>query len=173
MVLSDFNLITKVFKKNQGNINLHMMGRFNSVINELELIDYPLVGRNFTGSNKRDSATMTRIDRILVSQEWESKFTNYQMTPASSSSSDHCPLTLRPMETKHYKWFRFEACWLRKEGFLDVVKKAWTKPVSTSDRILALHIKMSRTTKSVRAWHKADSKKARVLSALANDIIFT
>jgi hypothetical protein len=43
---------------------------------ELGLIDLPLVGRNFMWSNNRDSPSWSRIDRFLVSLEWEAKFPN-------------------------------------------------------------------------------------------------
>ena len=125
-----------------------MMGRFNSVISDLELIDFALVGCCYTWSNEKPNATMTRIDRILVTPEWDAKFPNYQLTPASSSSSDHCPflLQLQPIVIKHFKGFRFETSWLAREGFLDIVKKAWDKHVATSDSIQAP------CTSSWRGW---------------------
>ncbi|CAM0954217.1 unnamed protein product [Alopecurus aequalis] len=172
LLIGDFNLITKVEEKSSGAVNLQMMGRFNALIGDLELIDYPLIGRCFTWSNEREDATMTRIDRILVTEEWEARYPGYQLTPASSSSSDHCPLLLQPMEIKHFKGFRFENSWLARDGFLEVVTRAWSKPVAGSDHVQALHIKLSRVSRVLRAWNKEHSKKSRLLSALANDIIF-
>jgi hypothetical protein len=48
-----------------------------------------------------------------------------------------------------YKGFRFEALWTKIDGFNEVVQQAWTFSVRSSDAILRLHVKMTRTTKAL------------------------
>jgi exonuclease III len=117
MLLGDFNLIASAADKSNGNLNLRLLGQFRALIQDLKLIDYPIVGRRFTWCNERESATHTRIDRVLVSKEWEFDNPQFQLTPASSNVSDHCPLLLSKMERKHFSGFRFEAHWLKHEDF--------------------------------------------------------
>jgi hypothetical protein len=52
---------------------------------------------------------MSRIDRALVSIDWELRFPNSMLQAISFSVSDHTPLHLS-MNTKHNscRWFRFE-----------------------------------------------------------------
>lgn len=124
MVLGDFNLIKKAKEKNDRNINLQMMGRFNSAVDDLELTEYPLLGRRFTWSNECDNVTVTKIDRILVSKDWDLKFPNYQLTLTTSSILDNYPLLLKPMHQRHFKGFQFESYWLKQDDFVDIVKQA-------------------------------------------------
>jgi hypothetical protein len=98
MILGDFNLIASTADKTNSNLNMRLLGQFRSVIQDLELIDYPILGRKFTWCNERETMTHTRSDRVLVSKEWELVNPQFQLTPASSSN--HCPLLFRKMDQK-------------------------------------------------------------------------
>jgi hypothetical protein len=54
------------------------------------------------------------------------------------------------MERKNYSGFRFEAHWLSHDEFLDVVQKAWEKPLRLANAIRRLHTKLSRTAKDLK-----------------------
>lgn len=84
MMLGDFNMIYRANDKSNNNLNLRMMGRFRAAIEDMELIDFPLLGRRFTWSNERENVTLTKIDRMLVSSDWEASFPQYQLSPAST-----------------------------------------------------------------------------------------
>jgi hypothetical protein len=172
MILSDFNLIASAADKSNANINLRLLGQFRSLIQDLELIEYPLFGRKYTWSNERELATHTRIDRVLVSKEWELQYPQLQLTLASSNVSDHCPLLVSKMERKHFAGFRFEAHWLKHEDFLTVAKGAWEKPVVSTDAVRALHTKISRTAKALKKWNKDNVKWTKFASAVADEVIF-
>ncbi|XP_071677093.1 uncharacterized protein [Lolium perenne] len=172
MVLGDFNLICTVADKSNTNVNLRLMGQFRAVIQDLELIKYPLIGRRFTWSNERQNTTMTMIDRVFVSKDWDIVLPHFQLAPASSNVSDHCPLILSKMQRRPFKGFRFDASWLHFEDFLPVVQKAWEKPVHSRDAIRALHIKLARVAKALKKWSREKENWAKVSSRLASDIIF-
>ena len=172
MVLGDFNLISSVQDKSNTNVNLRLMGQFRALVNDLELIDYPLVGRKYTWSNERQHATLTRIDRVFVSRDWDLAFPRFQLTPASSNVSDHCPLLLSKMRRAHYNGFRFEKHWFLFDDYASVVQAAWVKPVRSLDAVRALHIRLSRTAKALKLWGKQKCRWEKFVSDVASDVIF-
>ena len=46
---------------------------FNAVINSLDLKELELIGRNYTWANSLPEPTFERLDRVLVSTDWELK----------------------------------------------------------------------------------------------------
>jgi exonuclease III len=172
LICGDFNLIKKVNEKSNGNVNLRMMGRFSALIEALELVDFPLLGRRFTWSNNQEIATLTRIDRVLVTKEWDIAFPQFQLTPASSNVSDHCPLQLKPMERNHFCGFRFESHWLKDEDFMGVVQNTWNKEVQSADPTRVLHTKIERTAKALKSWNRSKVRWTVHASNIASEIIF-
>lgn len=63
MIAGDFNLIARTDEKNNSNINIGMMGRFRSVIEDLELREFQLIGRNFTWASENSHHTCSKLDR--------------------------------------------------------------------------------------------------------------
>jgi hypothetical protein len=51
-------------------------------------------------------------------------------------------------------FFRFENFWIQMEGFNQMVQTAWNRPVSASQPLKRLHIKMARTAKAIKPWKK-------------------
>ena len=69
---------------------------------------------------------MTKIDRVLVSVDWELYYPDVLLQALSTNISDHAPLhlsTAAPFCAK--KRFRFELYWTRLEGFEQPVQEAW------------------------------------------------
>jgi endonuclease/exonuclease/phosphatase family metal-dependent hydrolase len=71
-----------------------MMGRFRRLLNELELVEIDLLGRQFTWSNEREAPTLVRLDRVFVTTDWDQLFPDCILQALASSISDHCPLLL-------------------------------------------------------------------------------
>jgi hypothetical protein len=130
------------------------------------------MGRRFTWSNEREVSTQTRIDRVMVSKEWDLAFPLFQLTPASSNVSDHYPLMLAKMERRHFAGFRFESHWLLHEEFLPVITAAWEKPVRSNDALRILHTKLGRTAKALCKWNKGLARWAKMVSEVADEVIF-
>lgn len=70
------------------------MNRFRSFVDDHELKDMYMHGRSFTWSNERDNPTFTKIDRVLVSVDWELAFPDCLLQALFSGVSDPAPLHL-------------------------------------------------------------------------------
>ena len=70
------------------------MHQFSAFISEQSLIELPLVGGNFTWSNSREVASRSRLDRFLLSVDWEEKFPSVCQRHLSRFLLDHFPILL-------------------------------------------------------------------------------
>ena len=69
---------------------------------------------------------MLRIDRVLVSLDWEDHFGNGSQRVLPSVISDHCPLLLEVGGfCRGCCAFKFENMWLKAEGFVEGVQQWW------------------------------------------------
>ena len=57
-------------------------------------VDLPLEGASFTWFRDFGLPSMSRIDRVLVSLDWEEHFENRSLRVLTRIFSDHCPLLL-------------------------------------------------------------------------------
>ena len=95
-----------------------MMGRFKGAVDALRLRELRLTGKKFTWSNEQATPTLTRIDRFFCSDGWDTSFPSAILQPLPSALSNHSPLLL--IGTANFpkvRCFRFEAFWMRMEGF--------------------------------------------------------
>jgi hypothetical protein len=139
------------------------MGRFRRMIDDLVLKEAPLQGRNFTWSNQQASPTLVKLDRVLVTVEWEELYSNVLLQSAASHDYDHCPLLLRLKDNRAGKRrFHFEAFWPKLDGFQDAVKEAWQSVQMGPCPLLSLHLKFMATAKGLEAW--SDKKVGHVES---------
>ena len=89
-------------------------------IETLNLRELELSGRKFTWANSAENPTFERLDRILVSTDWEQKFPLSTVKALTRQISDHTPLLLDTNQASHRgntPVFKFELGWLAKDGF--------------------------------------------------------
>ena len=91
---------------------------------------------------------MEKIDRILMSCDWESLYPLVTVRKQVRELSDHNPLLLSSgdMDREAHKprEFRFDLAWLKNEDFLPLVEKIWNKAVKAEVPIVILNIKLKR-----------------------------
>lgn len=61
-------------KKREWRCITRSIRKLSDFIHEKESLDIMLVGRRFTWSSNHNRLAMSRIDRFLISKEWEDHF---------------------------------------------------------------------------------------------------
>jgi exonuclease III len=98
-VLRDFNSVRDSSER-RGlcaplvNSNNGEMFEFVDFLDELDLVDLPLIGRSFTWFHP-NGITMSRLDRILISSSWCDAWGDPSARVLERDVSDHCPIVLR------------------------------------------------------------------------------
>jgi hypothetical protein len=84
-------------------------------------------GIKFTWSNKQENPLLIKLDRILATVEWESRYARCFAWSKARIGSDHCPLVLDFGEhgAARPRHFYFEEQWLQQEGFSQMVADKW------------------------------------------------
>ena len=108
---------------------MNTMLEFHDLINYVALVDLPLRGGDYTWSRSGGEAVRSRLDRFLVSLDWEEHFPNSLHTRLPRPLSDHFPITLGKAKLERGNVpFKFENVWFKVEGFSNLVKnggKRW------------------------------------------------
>jgi exonuclease III len=136
----DLNLIFKEEDKNNSNINRAILGNLHGLINSLDLKEVPLKGRRYTWSNQRNDPTLVKLDHVFCTSSWEDLFPDAFLHSNATTSSDHCPFTLKVRDScMRKKRFHFESFWPKLPGFLEVVGASWNLPVRSSCPLNGCH----------------------------------
>jgi hypothetical protein len=84
---------------------------FNAIIETSNLRELVMTGRRYTWANYADIPTYEKLDRILVTTEWEQKFLLASVQALTREISDHTLLLLDGGEPSHRgnaRNFKFE-----------------------------------------------------------------
>jgi hypothetical protein len=121
----DFN-VTRFSSERSGVACRMAMSDFSVFLHEQGLLDLPLAGGLFTWSLAQVPPKWSRIDRFLISPDWEARFPGVVQKRLPRICSDHFPLLLDNVNGPRGKRpFKFENMWLKKEGFGALVKQWW------------------------------------------------
>ncbi|XP_028095364.1 uncharacterized protein LOC114295342 [Camellia sinensis] len=124
-LVGDFNEIRPLGERRGCSRKDKGMRDFNQFIENLELTDPPMMGRQFAWCNSNDGRRWSRIDRVLMSSKWVERF-NFKLWGLERSLSDNYPPKL--MEDGR-DWglrpFRFINAWSLHPQFQEFVKKSW------------------------------------------------
>ena len=93
-VAGDFNMIRFPFQRSREGRMSPTMRRFSKVVEELELRDLSLQGGLFTWSGGINNRLKSRIDRFLVSEDWEAHFQGAIQVVLARPVSNHSPILL-------------------------------------------------------------------------------
>jgi exonuclease III len=160
-VVGDFNVVVSVEERVGTNVSeVRVMStevlEFRKFVEELEVVDLPIVGRLFTWCHASGCA-MSRIDRILISDEWAHRWGNVSLWSLPRDVSDHCPLILK---YSHDDWgpkpFRFNNFWLENKKFIEIVESFWTSHRVEGWMGFALKEKLKLLKPILKDWHKKE-----------------
>ena len=99
---------------------------FNAIIEMLNLRELELTGRKYMWANYADVPTYKKLDRILVTTDWEQKISLTSVQALTREISDHTPPLLDSGEPSHrgnILNFKFELGCLTRDGFFGLVKE--------------------------------------------------
>lgn len=98
-ILGDFNAVRHGDERRGVNVGgstsqILECNFFNGFLRDVELADLNLLGRRYTWYHPNGIA-MSRIDRVLVSEEWTQMWGPSSLWVLPRDVSDHCPLLLK------------------------------------------------------------------------------
>lgn len=124
IICGDFNITIQPEDKTNNQRTWRESIHFASLISELGLLNLSMQSRRFTWSNERENPHMARLDRFLISGEWNSIFPNSKQQALPNTSSDHCLILFTARTAfKVSKLFRFENFWLSFDDFKEMVRE--------------------------------------------------
>jgi hypothetical protein len=147
------------------------MIEFVKFLEELEMTDMPLLGRRFTWFHP-NGVTMSRLDRILLSDGWMVKWRNPNVWALSRDVSDHCPLVVR---YNSLDWgpkpFRFNNFWLQHKSFKDMVVKTWQDQTFAGWMGFVLKDRLKGLKAKIKEWNaevfgNAEAKKKQLIETI-------
>ena len=158
-IVGDFNLICSPDDKSSDNFDAHEADLFNSTIDDLCLVETPLLDRLFTWTNNQPSPTLVRLDRSLVNTAWNTTFPDTSLKSLTRTTSDHILLLLSAAtNVPRPAIFRLNNHWLSIPSFSSLVLSNWSSvdeshPRATSSSAL-LCLRLKRIRCATRAWGK-------------------
>ena len=131
------------------------MRRFLEVIDELALRDLPFQGGPFTWSGGLNGQSRSRVDRFLISEDWENYFSGVSRCTLPRPVFDHFPILLDGGGVRRGPIpFRFKNMWLKEEGFKELLRGWWFNYSGSysfilTEKLKALKIKLKNWNKEV------------------------
>ena len=127
--------------------------------------------RKFTWASSAEIPTFQKLDRVLVSTDWEQKFRVSTMEALTRELSDHTPLLLNTGDAAHRgnnHQFKFELGWLTRDGFHDLVAKVWQRASSGNSPMQWWQNKIRAVRRWLRGWAKnlvGENKRKKIIFA--------
>ncbi|KAG7579386.1 Ribonuclease H domain [Arabidopsis thaliana x Arabidopsis arenosa] len=156
LIGGDFNTIVRLDERTGGNGRLSADSlSFGDWINDLSLIDMGFCGNKFTWRRGciKDNFVAKRLDRVLCCAHTRLQWQEAVVTHLPFLASDHAPLYvhLSPEADGNpgSRPFRFEAAWLKHEGFKELLLTSWNGNINTPESLNGLRKTLSKWNKEV------------------------
>ena len=151
----DFNEILSPDERSKGGRISNSMRRYADILNDLELRDLPLQGGPFTWRGGLNGRSKSRLDRFVVSDDWESHCCNVIQCCLPRAVSDHCPILLDSEGVRMGPSpFRFELMWLKYEGFKETLKGWWQNLQFHGSYSFILSAKLKALKGILKTWNR-------------------
>ncbi|KAL4182307.1 hypothetical protein AMTRI_Chr12g241850 [Amborella trichopoda] len=154
----DFNVTRWSYERNASTSISQGMRDFAYFISRNELLHIPLQGSRYTWSNHAPEPSPSKLDRFLLSLNWEEQFPRSFASALPKPISDHYPIILDTTTIRRGpKPFRFELAWLQKESLSTLIPTWWN---SFSSQVKGragyrLRTKIQLLKASLKTWSKS------------------
>jgi exonuclease III len=152
----DFNAVLHSSERKGVSTDTRQSERFlfNCFVEEMELIDVPVLGKKFTWFSA-DGKSMSRIDRFLLSDGFVTKYDITGQWIGDRDISDHCPVWLLSSSVNWGpKPFRVINGWLEHPEFLSFVQNAWKSFEVHGKKAYVLKEKLKLLRDRLRNWNR-------------------
>ncbi|XP_021759133.1 uncharacterized protein LOC110724042 [Chenopodium quinoa] len=129
----DFNNVLNLNDRIGSIVSLAEVEPFRSCLRGAGLTNWATGGMFYTWNNKQEGKdrVCSKIDRVIVNDEWMLKFADMQATFFPEGLMDHSPCVIKLFDSGNHtkKPFRFVNIWVNSPDFLPGVKEVWGKNV--------------------------------------------
>ncbi|XP_068466212.1 uncharacterized protein [Phaseolus vulgaris] len=170
----DFNDVRSICERKgateRGSQSSEIRG-FNRFIDTNLLIELPFVGKHFTWFNSNGKAK-SRLDRVLVSEDWMQLWPLCKQYVQRREVSDHCALVVKVVDKDWGpKPFRTIDAWLVEKGFMEMVKDRWSDYYVQGSSFMKVKEKMKRLKGDLKVWNRdtfgnLETSKKRILQEI-------
>ncbi|BFG33690.1 hypothetical protein CerSpe_199640 [Prunus speciosa] len=127
LLAGDFNEMLHIDEK-LGGVPHNRIKGFKSWVDGNDMVDLGFIGPKFTWTNKR---VFERLDRAVCNLHWRSLFAEAHVKHLPRTKSDHNPIKVCLQSgftpSPAHRPFRFEAMWLKHEGFKEFITQQWSQ----------------------------------------------
>ena len=151
----DFNEILYPHERSSGLSPSNSTEEFYNFIKSCALVDLPLQGDDFTWSRCDEVSASSRLDRFLISLDWEKHFINAIQKRLPRPLSDHFPICLENGTFQRGRIpFKFENMWLEVELFRDLIKRWWEEARVEAYASFVVAKKLKVIKAEIKKWNR-------------------
>ena len=137
LLLVVISMLYQINKKKTGGIipPCKNLQDFNAFLDNNNLMDVNPINGVFTQTNKRSGFAniVARLDRFLLSKDWQLSCSDISSKILTLAGSDHFPISLNLncnnncSDQRFHSSFKFETMWLRHPSFLPNIQQWWNE----------------------------------------------
>lgn len=153
----DFNEVLYLEERNWAVRTTTGMELFCEFVDSNDLINLPITGARYTWSNFQNQPSLSKLDRFLISVEWDDLFSPSSVHALPRLGSDHMPIMPKGRETLTWHGhlpFKFQNMWLLHPGFVDQVKFWWENMKVQGSPGQRFHLKLKGLRDHLQIWNK-------------------
>ncbi|XP_075112412.1 uncharacterized protein LOC107801646 isoform X1 [Nicotiana tabacum] len=114
-----------------------------------------MIWRQYTWFRGNNEHSASRIDRFLISSQWDNSFKAIKQSVLPRVELDHCPILLECGEWERSKgYFKFENMWFEHVNFISTVKKWWNSYDFQGRPDVVLAKKLRKLKEDLKKWNK-------------------
>ncbi|XP_019232984.1 PREDICTED: uncharacterized protein LOC109213626 [Nicotiana attenuata] len=127
--MGDFNCVLQKEERIGSPVSMAEIRDFKRCIEECELQDLKSTGAFFTWTNKQigGDKVLSRIDRVLVNEDWNMQLPVSNVHYRNEGLFDHCPaiISWERGNTGQKKMFKYYNMWSMATDFKEKIKAGW------------------------------------------------